>query len=259
MVRVRDAERMTRRLVATPAPRAAVSGFARWVARECPEGARVLNVGAGTNLSGQLRPVRRRAGHLVGVDPDPAVLANPTLDESHHLTMEGYAALDPEPFDLAFSVFVLEHVRDPAAFTDACAQVLRPGGVLMGLTVNKWHYFGLSTWAATRLHVAEPLLRRLRPPEQVAGYHFATEYRINTVRALDRYLRRSGFASVEIRCWDLPAMYEPYLPHPVRSFAKTYDEWVYRIGSPHLMGHLTFRAQLPEDHGATPGRSPSVG
>jgi len=244
MVRVRGGgATMTRRIRATPAPQGAVSGFARWVAQECPPGGRVLNVGAGTNLSGRLRPVRRRAGHLVGVDPDPAVLANPTLDEAHHLSMEEFATLDPEPFDLAFSVFVLEHVHDPHAFTAACAHVLRPGGVLMGLTVNKWHYFGLSTWAATRLHVAEPLLRRLRPAEEVEAYHFATEYRINTVHALDRQLRRHGFTDLEVRCWDLPEMYEPYLPLPVRGFARTYDRWVYRIGSPHLMGHLTFRAQ----------------
>lgn len=211
----------------------------------------MLNIGAGTNLSGPLRPVRRRAGHLVGIDPDPAIEDNPTLDERHRLSLEEYARLEPQPFDLAFSVFVLEHVSRPAAFTAAAARVLRPGGALMGLTVNKWHYFGLATWATTRLGVAEPLLRRLRPPEQVASYHFATEYRINTVHAVTAHLRRSGFAEVEFRCWDLPALYEPYLPTPVRGFATTYDRWAYRIGSPHLMGHLTFVARTPRT-GAAP-------
>ncbi len=37
-------------------------------------------------------------------------------------------------------------------------------------------------------------------------------------------------------------MYEPYLPMPVRGVAGLYNKAVYRIGSPHLMGHITFRA-----------------
>jgi 2-polyprenyl-3-methyl-5-hydroxy-6-metoxy-1,4-benzoquinol methylase len=244
MTRLRHRGGISATVVATPPPRAAVRGFARWVARECPPGARVLNIGAGHNLSGRLDPVARRAGTLVGVDPDPSVLDNATLDEGHHLTMEQYAATDPEPFDLAFSVFVLEHVSNPRAFSAACAAVLRPGGVLMGMTVNKWHYFGLSTWAATRAHVAEPVLRRLRPPDQVERYHVPTEYRINTIGAVSRHLDRAGFASVEFRVWDLPGMYEPYLPGRVRGFATAYHDWVYRHDNPRLMGHLTFCARL---------------
>ena len=47
----------------------------------------------------------------------------------------------------------------------------------------------------------------------------------------------------EVR-WDLPSMYEPYLPGPVRGVARLYNKAVYRIGSPHLMGHITFRATM---------------
>jgi SAM-dependent methyltransferase len=244
---------MVREISATPAPRAAVRGFARWVAAECPPDGRVLNIGAGRSLSGQLAPIRGRAGTLVGVDPDASIHENPHVDERHQLSLEGYAATAPAPFDVAFSVFVLEHVHDPVAFTRGCAAVLKPGGALMGLTVNKWHYFGLSTWAATRLRVAEPLLARLRDPEDIGDYHFATEYRINTIRAMSRHLRRNGFASVEFRCWDLPSMYDPYLPKRVRGFADLYDRWAYRIGSPHIMGHITFLARSAGPSGAGGG------
>ena len=227
---------------AVPAPSGAVASFAHWVAEECPDRARVLNIGAGCNLSGSLSPVRRRAAVIVGVDPDPAISDHPTLDERHCEFLEDYAASCPEPFDLAFSVFVLEHVQDPAAFTHACSSVLKPGGVLMGMTVNMWHYFGLATWAATRAGVADRLLPHLRPLDQVDNYHFATEYRLNTIRAMMRHLESTGFEEVEFRCWDLPSMYEPYLPGPVRGVAGLYNKAVYRIGSPHLMGHITFRA-----------------
>ena len=234
--------RIRHQVRAVPSPRAAVAGFAHWVAEECPADARVLNIGAGCNLSGSLRPVRRRAGHIVGVDPDPSIHDNPTLDERHCQTLEEYAGTGPEPCDLAFSVFVLEHVHDPTAFMHASSRVLKPGGVLMGLTVNMWHYFGLATWAATRAGVADRLLPHLRPRDQVEHYHFATEYRLNTVRQMTRHLEASGFDTVEFRCWDLPSMYEPYLPAPVRGVAGLYNTAVYRIGSPYLMGHITFRA-----------------
>ena len=59
---------------------------------------------------------------------------------------------------------------------------------------------------------------------------------------MTRHLDESGFDAVEFRCWDLPSMYEPYLPPPVRGIAGLYNKAVYAIGSPHLMGHITFRA-----------------
>jgi SAM-dependent methyltransferase len=227
---------------ADPSPHAAVAHFARWVAGECPQDARVLNIGAGRSVSGSLTPVRRRAGVIVGVDPDPSIHENTTLDESHCQSLEQYAGTRPDPFDLAFSVFVLEHVHDPMAFTQAAFRVLKPGGVLMGLTVNMWHYFGLATWAATRAGMADRLLPHLRPRQLVDRYHFATEYRFNTIRTMLRHLEACGFDEAEFRCWDLPSMYEPYLPSPVRGVATLYNKAVYRIGSPHLMGHITFRA-----------------
>ena len=90
-------------------------------------------------------------------------------------------------------MFVLEHVADPDAFAVGCAQVLKPGGSLMGLTVNKWHYFGFTTWATTRLGVCEWLLHKVRDDGAIARYHYPTEYRANTVGSLSR--RLAGQAS----------------------------------------------------------------
>ena len=229
-------------MAATPAPRRAVPGFARWVADSLPPQACVLNIGAGAGLSGPMRPVRRRAERLVGVDPSPCVWQNPHLDERHERTLEEFALDHSAEFDLAFSVFVLEHVTNPEEFAQACARVLRPGGTLMGLTVNKWHYFGLTTWAATRLGISDWLLRRVRDPEAIEAYHYPTAYRCNTVRTVSRLLGDAGFSRVEFRMWDLPQMYTPYLPAPLTGFAATWNRAAYRLGQPQLMGNLTFKA-----------------
>ena len=188
-------------------PDHAVRGFARWVAESVGPSADVLNIGAGCNLSGDLLPVRRRAGRLVGVDPDASIRSNAHVDEWHQATLEEFAATHVEEFDVALAVFVLEHVSDPEAFTAACFRTLRPGGVLFALTVHKFQYFGLATWATTRLHVNERLLRRLKGEEVVRRYHFPTEYRMNSTHQCAGHLDRAGFRSAEFRMFDKPELY----------------------------------------------------
>ena len=204
----------------------------------------MLDIGAGEGLSGPLVPVRRRAGRITGVDPSPRVSLNRQLDEYHQLTLEQFAPSHPDEFDLAFSVFVLEHVAHPKDFARACADVLKPGGVLMGMTVNKWHYFGFTTWATTRLGLSEWLLPKVRNDVTIERYHYPTEYRFNTVRTVTRRLADAGFTQVEIRMWDLPQMYTPYLPVPLGGVATTWHRAAYRMGRPQLMGHLSFKATL---------------
>lgn len=227
-----------------PPPPLPVRHFAGWVAQSTPPGAAVLNVGGGCNASGGFPRVRRRAGSLVAVDPSPRVVDDRDADERHQLTLEDFSLEHADCFDVAYAVFVMEHVSTPVAFTRAAAQVLRPGGVLLALTVNQWHYFGLTTWATSRLGLDEWLLRRVRDPEQVEEYHCRTEYRINTVRSISRHLERAGFTEVEFRMWDLPGAYEPYLPRRLTGVATAWSRTAYRLGRPNLMGHLAFKATL---------------
>lgn len=231
-----------RTVVATSPPPYVVRDFGKWVAESTPNGARVLNIGAGANLSGSLQQVRRRSGYLVGVDPHRSIHENEYLDERHEATLEAFAVDRRDEFDAAFSVFVLEHVADPDAFSQACARVIKPGGSLFGLTVNKYQYFGLTTWAATRLGISDWMLTRLKDRDVIDNYHFPTEYRINSIRRISRHLDEAGFSSVEFRCYEKTAMYEWYLPSGLRWFAGAYTKAAYGVGVPHLMGHITFRA-----------------
>jgi SAM-dependent methyltransferase len=226
----------------TPPPARPVPAFGRWVAESVTPGARVLNIGGGCNVSGRHPRIRRRSGWLVAVDPSGRIHADSDADERYQLTLEEYAATHAEQFDVAFAVFVLEHVEQPDQFVQAAATVLRPGGLLFALTPNLRHYFGLATWAANRLRIEEPLLKAVRDRNTVARYHVPTEYRLNSIRAVSAHLQAAGFAGVEFRMWDLPRMYEPYLPGPLRHFAAAWSRLAYRTGRPNLMGHLTFRA-----------------
>lgn len=226
----------------TPPPERPVAAFGRWVAESVEPGARVLNIGGGCNTSGRHPRVRERAGWLVAVDPSGRIHDDSEADERHQQTLEEYAATHPQQFDVAFAVFVLEHVARPDDFVQATGGLLRPGGVLLALTPNLRHYFGLATWTANRLGVEELVLSAVRDRGAVERYHVPTEYRLNSIHAVSRRLERAGFAGVEFRMWDLPRMYEPYLPGPLRHVAHAWNHVAYRTGRPNLMGHLTFRA-----------------
>jgi SAM-dependent methyltransferase len=225
-----------------PPPRHAIAWFDRQVAASAKPGSTVLNIGAGSSRSGRFPKVRSRAGVVVGIDPDQGIQDNRCVDETWQTTLEDFAPQHPAAFDAAFSVFVLEHVADPEGFVRAAATVLKPGGSLLCLTVNKWHYFGLTTWATTRLGISDWLLGKLRDPDLVRNYHFPTEYRMNTIGSLAHLLGDAGFRAAEFRMWDLPALYEPYLPARLSGIASRWQTLAYHLNNPHLMGNLTVKA-----------------
>ena len=239
-----QARRIAVNVTVTPPPSRPVPAFARWVAESTPEDAAVLNIGGGCNASGHFPAIAGRAHTMVVVDPSARVLGNSDADERYQVALEDFSRDHRCRFDVAFAVYVMEHVTDPSAFTGAAARVLKPGGVFMAITLNQWHYFGLTTWATSRLGLNEWLLRRVRQPRYVDDRHFRTEYRINTIRSTARHLERAGFSEVEFRMWDLPRMYKPYLPNRAKGFATAWNKAAYGLRSPNLMGHLTFKATV---------------
>jgi SAM-dependent methyltransferase len=237
-------------VVAIPPPkRRGTKQYAQWVAQQCSPGDRVLNIGAGRSRSSALVAIKKRNPYLVGIDPDKSIHDNPTLDTRYQQSMENFAAEHEDEFDVAFSVYVLEHIARSDEFIAACARVLKPNGKLLGLTPNKHQYFGLITSTATRLGASEWFLARLKQSDHIESYHFPTEYRLNTIRRLTRSLEAAGFESVEFRCFEETRSYQSYLPRPIRGLAPLYTKAVYAARTPSIMGHLSFCATLGDRSG----------
>lgn len=152
----------------------------------------VLDLGAGAGIVEQM-DFRGHARRLCGIDPDPRVVENPYLDEGRVGVGESIPYPD-DSFDLVFADNVLEHLSDPAAVFAEVARVLRPGGVFLAKTPNKWHYV--------------PLIARLTPH----GFHrwvvrwrgragddvFPTCYRANSRADIRRLAVASGLEVVRI-------------------------------------------------------------
>ena len=60
--------------------------------------------------------------------------------------------------------------------------------------------------------------------------------------SISRLLDDAGFRAAEFHMWDLPALYEPYLPARLSVIASRWQAFAYHLNNPHLMGNLTVKA-----------------
>ena len=145
----------------------------------------VLDLGAGVGRNDY--NLKRRVKRIVGVDLSPRVLDNPLLDEGIVGDLTALP-LDDASVDLAFSIYVLEHIEEPEQFLSEVARVLRPGGLFLAVTPNRHHYVALAssvTGTATHKWLNA---RRGRPEVDT----FPTSYKMNTRKVLLALLAHAG-------------------------------------------------------------------
>jgi SAM-dependent methyltransferase len=148
--------------------------------------AAVLDLGAGAGIVEQMN-FRGLAASVCGVDLDPRVVDNPMLDEGR-VANAGGIPYEAERFDVVFSDNVLEHLDDPLDVFREVARVLKPGGVFLFKTPNKWHY--MPTIARLTPHGFHQYVNRLRGRAEVDT--FPTRYRANCVGDVTRLARDAG-------------------------------------------------------------------
>lgn len=155
----------------------------------------VLDFGAGRgawndpttpSIFRDVRDLRTKAKTVIGVDVDPVVLENESLDEAYQIEPAGRLPFEEESFDLVLADHVFEHVSvdDAQAVATELGRVLKPGGWICARTPNRWGLIGVAARAVpNRMHVAT--LRRLQPGRPAEDV-FPTRYAMNTQRDLGR-------------------------------------------------------------------------
>ncbi|HEX4668848.1 MAG TPA: class I SAM-dependent methyltransferase [Solirubrobacterales bacterium] len=184
-------------------------------------GARLLDVGSAHGWF--LEEAAARGAQATGVEPDDDVAADP-LRRGLDIRC-GYfpdVIAESETFDIVTFNDVLEHIPDARATLEACARVLRPGGVL---SVNIPNADGLGYRVAgttARVGIRGPFERFWQHGLPSPHCHYFTR------ASLARLVTDSGFAVEEIDAlsaisrqglWDRVHTFRQVSPASIASFA----------------------------------------
>lgn len=159
----------------------------------------VVDLGAGRDKwseveSGYLRSLTRlkgRVAKLIGLDVDPAVLENPSVDEALVFAPGTAYPLPDASVDLITSWATLEHIAEPEPAVREIERILKPGGWFCAWTPNKWGYVGLGArLLPNSLHAK--FLKGLQAERQEVDV-FPTTYRMNTMGDLKRLFPTDRF------------------------------------------------------------------
>ena len=131
-----------------------------------------------------------QAKFIAGVDPDSEVFNNKFINEAKILNIETNVIDYPnDTFDIVFSDNVMEHIKDSDAVLTEINRVLKPGGILLFKTPNKYHYMPLiARFTPTWFH---RYYNKLRGRESVDT--FPTIYQLNTKTDIKRFSDNTGF------------------------------------------------------------------
>jgi 2-polyprenyl-6-hydroxyphenyl methylase/3-demethylubiquinone-9 3-methyltransferase len=120
-----------------------VSHFARDGNAARPlEGLRIADIGCGGGLVSE--PLARLGASVTGIDPAEenaaaarAHAADSGLEIDYRAARVEDLAAEGAQYDAVIALEVVEHVPDVPAFIGVCAQILRPGGMMLLSTINR--------------------------------------------------------------------------------------------------------------------------
>ncbi len=106
------------------------------------EGLSILDIGCGGGLVSE--PLARMGATVTGLDPGEKNIriakshAEPQgLEINYRVGTAEDLANDGHDFNVVACLEVVEHVPDPAAFVATCAELVRPGGLMIASTINR--------------------------------------------------------------------------------------------------------------------------
>ena len=109
---------------------------------DCLKGLRILDIGCGGGLLSE--PLARLGADVVGADPAEANIAAARVHAERSEITVDYRATTAEAladagekFDIVLAMEVIEHVADVSLFIARCAEMVKPGGLMVVATLNR--------------------------------------------------------------------------------------------------------------------------
>lgn len=107
------------------------------------EGLSLIDIGCGGGLLAE--PMRRMGFEVTALDASSENIGTARVHaeqmglDIHYRasTVEQLVAAGEGPFDVVLTMEVIEHVADPGAFIRTCAQLVKPGGIMIVATLNR--------------------------------------------------------------------------------------------------------------------------
>ena len=162
----------------------------------------MLDAGCGSGRVFQYRFEEQRPRLVVGVDMTAEPRGNRNIDAAARADLGALPFAD-DVFDIAITSHVAEHLTQPERVFGELARVLKPGGRLLLLTPNRWHYVTVSsTLMPHPFHLAYNRWRGVDEHDI-----FPTVYRANTAGRLRRLCDRAGLEVEELQQFETEPEY----------------------------------------------------
>ncbi|WP_417449436.1 class I SAM-dependent methyltransferase [Kordiimonas sp.] len=156
----------------------------------------LLDMGAGAGIIDCMN-FRGLVRSATGIDLDERVTENPFLDKGF-IGDVTQTPFDDGSFDIIICDNVMEHIEKPEAFLDEVARLLKPGGIFLGKTPNKWHYMPLI--AANTPLWFHKFYNKLRGRNEEDT--FPTHYRLNTPADVRRLASGANLETVDVALYE---------------------------------------------------------
>ncbi len=185
----------------------------------------MLDAGCGSGRVFQYRfDEARRPRLIAGVDMTDEPRANGNIDVAARADLARLPFRDAT-FDIAISSHVAEHLTEPERVFGDLARVLKPGGQLLILTPNRWHYVTVSS--ALLPHRFHLKFNQWRGVD--AHDIFPTVYRANTAGRLRSLYERAGFDVERLEQFETEPEYLAFST-PTYALGVAYERVVNRVG-----------------------------
>ena len=162
---------------------------------------------------------------ICGVDMTDEPTGNRNIDAAARADLARLPFADAT-FDIAISSHVAEHLTQPERVFGELSRVLKPGGRLLILTPNRWHYVTVSS--ALLPHSFHLRYNRWRGVD--AHDIFPTVYRANTASRLRALYEGAGLRIEELQQFETEPEYLAFST-PTYALGVGYERLVNRFGA----------------------------